>query len=355
MVGTGRFELPTCRLGGDRSIHLSYVPEHFYCTVISMRYLLLLALAARIGIIDFFGYEGVDTRAIRAALPFKEGARSGSLKGRKDAARQAAKRVTGHEPSDVAMVCCDEQGNWIVFIGIAGAAVRYNPPPAGTIRLPSEAVKLYDAILKAVESTAKSRDPGGDRSLRARELALRDWALRNEVVVVDVLENSANAEDRAIAAMALGYGRQNEKTFAALTNAGFDANGTTRNNAIRALGVLVNGNPELARYVPADRFVGLLHSGTWTDRNKASFLFLALTKSRDRALLDALRAQAFGALVEMARWRSSGHATPARMVLGRLTGIPEERLSRMIEEPEAIIRAAQEAQRLKPLRPMSVR
>ena len=27
MVGTGRFELPTCRLGGDRSIHLSYVPE----------------------------------------------------------------------------------------------------------------------------------------------------------------------------------------------------------------------------------------------------------------------------------------------------------------------------------------
>src|SRR5450755_775448 len=29
MVGTGRFELPTCRLGGDRSIHLSYVPAIF--------------------------------------------------------------------------------------------------------------------------------------------------------------------------------------------------------------------------------------------------------------------------------------------------------------------------------------
>ena len=27
LVGTGRFELPTCRLGGDRSIHLSYVPD----------------------------------------------------------------------------------------------------------------------------------------------------------------------------------------------------------------------------------------------------------------------------------------------------------------------------------------
>src|SRR5579872_2512000 len=29
LVGTGRFELPTCRLGGGRSIHLSYVPVSF--------------------------------------------------------------------------------------------------------------------------------------------------------------------------------------------------------------------------------------------------------------------------------------------------------------------------------------
>ena len=33
LVGTGRFELPTCRLGGGRSIHLSYVPTHKDCTV----------------------------------------------------------------------------------------------------------------------------------------------------------------------------------------------------------------------------------------------------------------------------------------------------------------------------------
>ena len=29
LVGTGRFELPTCRLGGGCSIHLSYVPAIF--------------------------------------------------------------------------------------------------------------------------------------------------------------------------------------------------------------------------------------------------------------------------------------------------------------------------------------
>jgi Phage integrase family len=32
VVGTGRFELPTCRLGGDRSIHLSYVPTRSHFT-----------------------------------------------------------------------------------------------------------------------------------------------------------------------------------------------------------------------------------------------------------------------------------------------------------------------------------
>src|ERR1700734_2423339 len=36
LVGTGRFELPPCRLGGDRSIHLSYVPER-YILILSTR------------------------------------------------------------------------------------------------------------------------------------------------------------------------------------------------------------------------------------------------------------------------------------------------------------------------------
>jgi hypothetical protein len=35
MVGTGRFELPTCRLGGDRSIHLSYVPIPNYNLILN--------------------------------------------------------------------------------------------------------------------------------------------------------------------------------------------------------------------------------------------------------------------------------------------------------------------------------
>ena len=35
LVGTGRFELPACRLGGDRSIQLSYVPTIDYVLILS--------------------------------------------------------------------------------------------------------------------------------------------------------------------------------------------------------------------------------------------------------------------------------------------------------------------------------
>lgn len=35
MVGTDRFELPTCRLGGGRSIHLSYVPTPNYILILN--------------------------------------------------------------------------------------------------------------------------------------------------------------------------------------------------------------------------------------------------------------------------------------------------------------------------------
>ncbi len=48
VVGTGRFELPTCRLGGDRSIHLSYVPANLFIIALH-RGSLLQAFPADVG------------------------------------------------------------------------------------------------------------------------------------------------------------------------------------------------------------------------------------------------------------------------------------------------------------------
>ena len=80
---------------------------------------------------------------------------------------------------------------------------------------------------------------------------------------------------------------------------------------------------------------GELRSGSWLDHNKASLLLVALTKSRDPKLLTLLRTDALDSLVEMARWRSIGHAEAALSILGRIAGIDEDSLDKLIEAGQA--------------------
>jgi hypothetical protein len=46
-------------------------------------------------------------------------------------------------------------------------------------------------------------------------------------------------------------------------------------------------------------------------------------------------------LIEMARWRSAGHAYAARMILGRCAGIVEGKLEKLVESGDvgAIVEA----------------
>ena len=49
--------------------------------------------------------------------------------------------------------------------------------------------------------------------------------------------------------------------------------------------------------------------------------------------------RASDSLIEMARWREFGHAQSARLILGRIAGIDEERLQRLAhDDPNAIIK-----------------
>ena len=63
---------------------------------------------------------------------------------------------------------------------------------------------------------------------------------------------------------------------------------------------------------------------------------------RDPQLLQRLRAQALPALVEMARWKSDGHAGAAFFLLGRIGGLSEDEIRAAWErrDREAVIRAA---------------
>jgi hypothetical protein len=123
-----------------------------------------------------------------------------------------------------------------------------------------------------------------------------------------VLMSSSDAHHRAIAAQMLGYGHQSREQIDALVRASLDPD--DGNDAVRAIEVLAGAKPNLARMVPTDPFVQLLHSGKWSDHNKASLLLVALTKTRDQKLLDQLRTEAS---THYWRWLSGvTSATPKR-------------------------------------------
>jgi len=297
--------------------------------------------------VDFFGYKGVDVAAIRPALPFQQGDSFPPPKVHTDELKTqvaaAIKRIIGREPTDVAFVCCDAKQHYLVYIGLPGEsyeAIAFNRAPIGDARLPKDAVKLSDAVNDAwsnaiMNGHATEEDSAGyaltnDPKARKAELALRDYALQHEDVLLKVLASSSNADHRAIAAQMLGYGRQFDGQIDALVQASLDADEGVRNNAERALEVLATAKPILARRIPPQPFIRLLRSGAWLDHNKASLVLVALTTTREPKLLEELRADALDPLLEMARWRYVGHAEAALTVLGRIAGIEEDSLNKMI-------------------------
>ena len=67
------------------------------------------------------------------------------------------------------------------------------------------------------------------------------------------------------------------------------------------------------------------------DHNKASLVLVALTTARDPQVLAQLRTEVLDSLLEMARWRSIGHAEAALTILGRMAGIDEQTLNKLID------------------------
>ena len=310
----------------------------------------------RIGEIEFFGSAGIDVNKIRAVLPLREGDDFDiETAGEKiTRALEAVRQMTGHPPTDIAPTCCDDQKNWIIYIGLAGKATKYNPHPKGTSRLPVSVIRLYQRFMSALGVAVQKGAAGEDRSkgyalsedpaLRATQLEMRGFAIPNEALVRKVLATSASDEQRIAASEVLGFARQSGAQLMALAHASRDSNSTVRNNATRALLVLAASNPKpAATQIPPGTFVELLLSGTWTDVNKSSSLLSFVTQNIKPKVLAQLRTREVQErLIEIARWRT-GHAQAARLILGRLAGIDEERLQQLVSagQVETIIHQLQ--------------
>lgn len=292
----------------------------------------------QIGWIDFYGYAGLDLDAVRARLPIHEGERVSE-----DQMEKLSDRIKQSvEATNVNATCCDEKGRLLFYIALRGGSardVRYNPAPTGDARLRQAITDLdrrfADAVTQAIskgvtgEDQSKGYALSADPDARAKQLAMRDYAIGHERLIARVLASSRDDGQRAIAARLMGYARQSGAQIAALVHASRDPDEEVRNNATRALWVLATSSPERAAQVPAAGFIEMLYSRSWTDRNKSTLLLEALTRGRDPKVLAALRAQAFDPLIEMARWHNSAHAYGARMMLGRCAGIEEHRLEKL--------------------------
>lgn len=161
----------------------------------------------------------------------------------------------------------------------------------------------------------------------------------------DVLRHSADAEHRALAAQILGYAANKRGVIGDLVYGMDDPSNPVRNNAMRALAVIAafgSGTPELKIRVPAWPFVRLLNSPVWTDRNKASMPLRALSANRDPELIASLHQHALDSLIEMARWKSAGHAEASVRLLGRIAHLSEDVIQGAVGrgDPEAVIDAA---------------
>ena len=291
-----------------------------------------------IGTIDFYGYRSLDLAQLRAALPYHVGDPVPPRQARSEVEKTYAKAV-GRARAAITAICCLPDGRTSLFVGLedpAAPMLTFHPKPAGSAKLPPEVLQLYRDMDRLNEIAVKSGHAGEDDShgyslsnyppQRALELMLRDYARAHTATLYRVLENCPDDESRAAAAEALGYADESKRQIAGLVRASLDPNDDVRNNAIRALGVLVEFDPKALRLVPLKPYIALIHSIDWFDRNKTVFLLESFTNSRDPRVLRALRSQSLAPLCEIASWDDQGHSFPAIHILGRVAGFSEERI-----------------------------
>ena len=292
-----------------------------------------------IGIIDFYGLRTVTEQQARGALQIKEG---DSLSDEPKDARRRLEALPGVAQARLEWVCC-ENGKATLYVGIGekGApAFEFHPAPKRTIELPEEIKQAgndfqkaqMDAVLKgnAAEDDSQGHALMNDPASRAIQQRFITFAARDLNLLRNVLHQSADAEQRALAAQVIAYTANKQTVVGDLVEAMRDPAGNVRNNATRALAVMAELSGKAVRQpirIPTRPFVEMLNSIEWTDRNKSSLALVRLTEHRDSGVLAELRLQALPSLIEMARWKASGHAYAPFFLLGRVAGFSEKEIN----------------------------
>ena len=293
-----------------------------------------------INVIDCFGLKNIQADAVRTALTFKEGDTI-TLGDERPAVLAASEerlaKVPGVVSARITMTCC-ESGGAIAYVGIqeqGAPTLRLRPAPKSAVRLPADVVAAGREFTEAFSQALQRGDASEDRSKghslmhdpasRAVQERFIEFAERDLQLLRRVLAKSSDPDHRALAAQVIGYAADKQSVVNDLVRAMSDPASQVRNNAMRALAVFSEATPgPNAPTVPAAPFVAFLNSPAWSDRNKASLALAALSQRRDPAVLQEIRDSALVPLAEMARWKTTGHAQPAFMILARVAGYSDD-------------------------------
>lgn len=245
-------------------------------------------------------------------------------------------------------VCCQPSGGWVIFIGISesdSSNFKYRKNPTGSVTLPKEMTQNYNDLMEANEKAVMSGNSSEDRSLgyslmndsacRRIEKKFIGYANNNLELLQKVIHESSDPEQRIAATCIIAYNDNKQKFIPDLLYAVSDSSEGVRNDATRALGILAEyaqTHPSLNIEIPPAPFITMIHSFVWTDRNKGTFVLEGLTRSRNKELLISLKKNSLPELIEMAKWRSKGHAYPAFYMLGRIADINEEEIGKLFDD-----------------------
>ena len=299
---------------------------------------------SQVGIIDFYGVVSKQND-LKKCLPFSE---NDTLIFFTETAFPIAKKKIidclltqdNIKQADISFICCHDKDKWIVFVGADTIPAKaFKSTKQADIKLPLEMKSTYDSLMDqimiAVENGQASENDSNGHALMdylpARDLQEKFiiYANKNLNLLKDVLKNSNDHEQRAAAASIIAYYQDKDAIIDDLLHAVSDADEIVRNNAMRAIGIIAdysNQQPQLKIKIPVDPFINMMNSISWTDRNKSSFVLLALTTNRDIKVLDQLKRKALQPIVDMANWKSEGHFMPGYLMLGRIAGWTDQEI-----------------------------
>lgn len=313
----------------------------FFSFCILLFYMNIYGQPVKIEIIDVYGNRKIDTKTIRSQLGINEGDSIEQVVEKKQFIIEKLQQLPGVVKADLALICCDDSANnWIVFAGVTETpgSFIYNTAPTAKILLPAEITNANDSFFVALMAAVQKGNGDEDRSQghslmkdpasRRQQQKFILYAQKYFPLLQQVLHTSADPAQRAIAAMVIAYAEDKNKMVKELIPAVYDADDDTRNNATRAIAVLLEAAERkpglLKEKIPAEPFIDMINSVIWTDRNKGLAVLLPLT--RDTATITLLKQKALPSLYEMAAWKNPGHALYAYLIVGRMAGFHDEQV-----------------------------